>query len=289
MEGELLKMICYEELYNKIFNLGKEIHKDDPYRSAHMETSAVYAERILAVLIDDAEDKKKNELLWKIKCAAIGHDILKDKYFNKDAEDKIINGYTIPQNLETYIQKNMDVLEKFKMDKYLNTAVQDHAVASGIFIHNNFGIDDEMIIYPIMFHSCPILPVYQILNDNLQKMIDVMVLSDKLSASIVKPQFDKKVKIDLKSMLYGISGCEFNFTQALLMARLIGHDNSKDAHSNMMVEYYHERALQTNPLIFPEGQLPIVKNGKIKKQTSKKSNKPKKKKEVKNKNGKESN
>lgn len=187
----------------------------------------------------------------KIGYASLAHDILKESGLDPDEEYRIVKGIKVPQDVVRYVRTNLDVLEEFKLDDYFNSSCQYHALAAGIFVYKEFGIRDYRILYPIFFHSCPIVDVYNTLDHNTRTIIDIIMLSDKLSSNYLKInyKYSNKVKCDLDACVFGVNGNEFNYTLGLVLARLISAGNSKEEESNKATKMYLDRLVSINPLI----------------------------------------
>jgi HD superfamily phosphohydrolase YqeK len=100
----------------------------------------------------------------KLVYCALAHDILKEKSLDPKLENQVIwRGHVIPQDTTRYVRSNLDTLEKFKLDDYFNTSIQYHPLSGAIFLNKEFGIEDPYIIYPVAFHACPIIPIYETL------------------------------------------------------------------------------------------------------------------------------
>ena len=216
----------------------------DPYRIEHLHLTATYAKRIATLL-----GGFNNLDLYQLRFSAHAHDLLKEKFFDSSSTEIEIAGYRVPQDLNRYVRLNLATLEPYNLDEYFNTDVQLHALAAGIFLIKEFKISDSAIIYPVCFHSCPILPVYEGLDERLRNSVDIILLSDKLSSWHLKAELGKKSSFDLVQAVFGENGKEFNFSLGLLLARLIGQGSSTEEYSLMMTEYYYQRAVKLNPLL----------------------------------------
>jgi HD superfamily phosphohydrolase YqeK len=230
----------------QIRELTRLIYSDhEPYRIQHLDLTARYANRLISHFRSEISHLDQTKLRY----AAYAHDILKGKYFEPSRGEIEIGGYWIPQDLNRYVRTNLEVLQPYKLDDYFNTDIQLHSLAAGIFLISNFEVTDPKILYPIFFHSCPILSVYQDLDQATRLMVDIIILADKLSSNYLKLQQGKKVHLDLTESVFGETGKEFNFTQGLLLARLIGQGSSKEEHSRQMTEHYYQRLVKQNPLL----------------------------------------
>lgn len=187
----------------------------------------------------------------KLSFIALAHDLFKERGLDKSKDDTIFwNNHNIPQDLNKYVRSNLHVLEKFNLDDYFNTDVQLHALAAGIFVHTELGIDDPEILYPIMFHSCPIISVYETLDSKIRNSVDIIMLSDKLSSNYLRINFKgTPVRVDLDLALFGSNGQEFNYTTGLFLARLISQGSSKEEQSVIATDYYYKRLQSVNPII----------------------------------------
>lgn len=213
----------------------------DPYRIEHLELTAKYALE-LADHFPQLGQTERFELTY----AARAHDLLKVKGYDPESSKVHVSTYELELDLNRYVRLNLDHLKPFGLDIYFNTDVQLHALASGMFVNLELKIDDSRILYPIFFHSCPILPIYERLDDRTKLMVDIIVLADKLSSGHLKPG---KCTIDLERAVFGASGYEFNFTGGVYLARLISQGGSTEKYSRLMTEYYHRRWVDQNPVV----------------------------------------
>ena len=190
--------------------------------------------------------------LSKLNFIANAHDILKEKYQKKgmSLENFTFEGIEIPRDLNRYVRTNLNVLEPFGLDDYFNTDIQLHALAAAIFVIKEMGISDESIVYPIAFHSCPIIQIYETLNQTTRDLIDITMLADKLSSNCIRiHQKNKEVRVDLDRIVFGENDNEFNYTLGLFVARLLAQGESTEEHSIQATEYYFKRLRELNPLI----------------------------------------
>ena len=229
---------------NDLLELNKLIHSHTRRCERHLhhiELTAMYASRIadkLSVPLDR----------YKLKYAALAHDLLKEKEFTKETNQIDKNGIEIPQDLNWYVRTNLPVLEEYGLDYYFNTDIQLHALASGIYLHKQIGITDREILYPVFFHSCPIIPIYETLNPYIQRVIDIIMLSDKLSSNEIN-RGSRKSSINLEFAVFGEYGDEFNYTLGLLLARLIAQGKSTEKQCLASTEFYYRRLLKSHPYI----------------------------------------
>lgn len=189
-----------------------------------------------------------------VRFISYGHDLLKDKFFDNKLNTIEVTtsaGKTIkiPQNLNWYVRTNLDILEIYKLDDHFNSDCQLHALGSGIFCHKRLHITDPDIIYPILFHSCPIIEVYETLPDKTRILVDIMILADKLSSNKLKKDMGKNILYDLEKAVFGESGKEFNFTLGVYLARIIGSGNNPGKESIKANEYFYEVLKKSNPLL----------------------------------------
>lgn len=229
-----------------LLNMNKYIHKNKPaYYGYHM--NHILLTWKYALLIINRLKIKCNK--QKMQYACFGHDLFKEH--GLDPNIKIVwESHDIPTDLNWYVRTNLDILELYGLDEYFNTDINLHGLAAGIFIHKEFNIRDKEILYPIFFHSCPIISVYETLSRQIQNMVDVMILADKLSSNYLKINMhNKEVRIDLDQIVFGLNGNEFNYTLGLFLARLIGHNKSQEEQSILSTKYYHKRLCEQNPLI----------------------------------------
>jgi len=214
------------------------------YHMKHIKLARKYA-----LLINDKLGTPVDPL--KLSFIALAHDLFKEHGLNKINDGKISwNGHNIPQDLNRYIRLNLDTLDEFDLSDYFNTDVQLHSLAAGVFLYKELGITDKELLYPIFFHSCPIIDVYETLDDTIKNAVDIMMLADKLSSNYLRiNQRHDLVRIDLDKSVFGESGREFNYTLGLYMARLISQGKSPDKQSEISTEYYYKRLKDMNPLV----------------------------------------
>lgn len=232
---------------SKIMELNDFIHSGTPlyeYHMKHIDLVKKYS-LLLCKRLDLNVDRRK------IRYAALAHDILKERSLNPNGPEVVWNGHEIPQDLNWYVRTNLDILELFQLDDYFNSSCQYHALAAGIFLYKELDISDPEIIYPIMFHSCPIISVYNTLSPKVKNMVDVIMLSDKLSSNYLKINFKKSnVRTDLDQVVFGDTGRELNYSLGLYIARLISQGKNEDEQSSIATEYYYNRLKANNPFIF---------------------------------------
>ena len=239
------------------------------YHMKHIQLAKEYA-----IVLSRRLGFKINER--KLMYITYAHDILKEKGLNKKLPNPMWKGkYEIPQDLNAYVRKNLDILELFNLEDYFNTDINLHPLSAGIFLYKNFGIQDPEIIYPVMFHSCPIIEVYETLKPKVRQMVDIIMLADKLSSNYLRINMRKsEVRLDLDLAVFGQYGTELNYTLGLYLARLISMGKSKEKQSKIATEYYFNRLQNMNPLInkaitikniggnkvWPERKSPVLKS-----------------------------
>lgn len=233
----------YTELKNELMNIHQFVRSETKtyeYYMKHIKLMNSYV-WILSLRLKADLDYQKLAFI------ALAHDLLKEK-----GRDKEItwNGHIIPIDLNRYVRTNLDVLAKFELDDYFNSDLQLHALAAGIWLYKELGIEDPEIIYPIMFHSCQQIDIYKTLDPKLQLMIDITMLADKLSSNWLKINYNKKkVLCDLDKLIFGENGTEFNYSMGLYMSRIISQGNNPDKISKDATEYYYKRLKEQNPFI----------------------------------------
>lgn len=236
-----------KSIENKILlSLNAFIHQGTTlfdYHMNHINTARKYA-MIINKKLGGIIDNRKLEYV------TLAHDLFKERSLD---ESKIFvkwKGHEIPQDTNRYVRLNLNILEEYGLDDYFNTDIQLHPLAAGIFLYKEFGIKDKEILYPVMFHSCPIIPVYETLTPRERLMIDIMVLSDKLSSNYLKINMRNiEVRVDLDQLVFGNNGREFNYTMGLFVARLIGQGKSEEEQSVITTDYYFKRLCESNPFI----------------------------------------
>lgn len=185
----------------------------------------------------------------KLSYIALSHDLLKESGLDVSRKIKW-NGIDIPQDTTRYVRMNLDVLEEYGLDEYFNSSCQYHALSAGIFLRKELGVKDPEILYPVMFHSCPIMPIYETLSYNIRTMVDIIGLSDKLSSNYLRiNKRGSEVNLDLDLAVFGPNGNELNYTLGLFMARLISQGSSDEIQSRLATDYYYERLNDMNPMV----------------------------------------
>lgn len=239
-----MKFINNRKEINKIIELNKTAHKNDYLYSYHMQHLNVTMR--YALILNEKIGTKNNR--HKLKYISLAHDLFKErKYNNEEGSNK---PEPFCQDVNRYVRLNLDVLEEYELDDYFNTDVQLHALSAGIFLHKELGVRDKEILYPVMFHSCPILPIYEKLTDNEKLLVDIIMLADKLSSNHLKINvLSREVRIDLDQTVFGSNGKQFNYELGLYIARLISQGKNPDKESIRTTEYYLTRLRKNNPLI----------------------------------------
>lgn len=229
----------------KMIQLNYLIHNKNSrvnYHMNHIKLSARYASK----LCDMTNNKR---LKRKMQFIMITHDLLKDKCFDDKVNEIKINNYIIPTNLNWYVRTNLDVLIPYKLDDLFNTSIGLHPLAVGIFMIKTFHINDESILYPLMFHSCPIISIYKTLSNDIKFMVDITMLSDKLSSSTICKNNNKPIPYDLHKITFGENDNELNLSLALYITRLITQKKSNEKYSIEATKHYLDRLKRINPLI----------------------------------------
>lgn len=251
----------YNAVSKMIMDLNNFITKDSEaheYHMKHIELVKSYALLINKKLGCPVSNKKLSYI-------ALSHDLFKERSLNPSKDGTITwKGHNIPQDTTAYVRLNLDVLEPYQLDEYFNTDVQYHALSAGLFLIKEFKLSDPEILYPVMFHSCPIIPIYETLSPKIQIMVDIITLSDKLSSNYLKINLIKKeVRIDLDLAVFGKDGNEFNYTLGLLLARLIAQGKSEEEQSKISTNYYYQRLAETNPLIKKDINIKKIGDNKL--------------------------
>lgn len=239
-----MKLKTHEQLLmevNEFIHRGK---KKDEYHFQHIKLFKQYA-----LLLNNKLGYRLDTR--KLSFIAISHDLFKERSLDINKEGSINwNGHYIPQDLNRYVRTNLDILDEFELGDYFNSAMPLHALAAGIWIYKELKIKDPEILYPIMFHSCPIMEIYETLPVKLQYMIDITLLADKLSSNYLKINLlDVPTKIDLDLVVFGNNGNEFNYSLGLYIARIIASDKNEQTESTEANNYYFKRLSDINPLI----------------------------------------
>jgi len=226
-----------------LLKLNKKIRKgskDQEYHMKHIDMVRLYATHINRLLGEPVSRHKLGVI-------AFAHDILKENYGEKDLE---IGRHIIPGNLDAYVKANASLLESYLPGEFMSCDLQAHAMGAAIFLQKEFNTQDPEIIFPVLFHSLPIIEVYRKLTEKVQTMIDIIMLSDKLSSNWLRINMhEEKVRCDLDQIVFGKDGHEFNYTLGLVIARLIAAGKNPDYISDASTLYYYHRLRETNPLI----------------------------------------
>lgn len=232
---------------SKLIKLNEDIQKDSSrfeYQMKHVNLVRRYA-----LILNKRLGYNLNSA--KLSYAALSHDILKEHGLNINKKSQY------PQDLNRYVRENLDILKYYDLDDYFNTSLQYHALAAGIYLIKELHIEDPEILYPVMFHSCPIIDVYSTLPMKIRTSVDIIMLADKLSSNYLRINLvSKPVRIDLDQAVFGSSGREFNYTLGLFLARLISQGKSEEIESVRATEYYYKRLSEANPLI---SKIPNIK------------------------------
>lgn len=233
-----------------LMEINEFIHNDSKkkdYHFKHITLVAKYAKLINQRMGFNLNNKK-------LSFVALAHDLLKERSLNPKKDGTISwKTHPIPQDLNRYVRMNLDILDKFELGDYFNTDIGLHPLAAGIWLYKELGIKDPEILYPIMFHSCPVISVYKTLPIRIQRMVDIITLADKLSSNYLKINLlEVDVKVDLDQLVFGIYGTELNYTFGLYIARLISAGKSNEAQSNEASDFFFKRLQDVNPFISKE-------------------------------------
>lgn len=243
--------ITINKYIDHLFKMNEFIHKDYDRLSYHI--NHINLTRLFLIELNKRLGEGNSEFI--LNWIGLTHDLLKERGLNKDKHVEY-EGKEIPQDINRYVRSNLDVLEHFGLEDYFSSDIQYHALAAGIFLYKEMDIRDEYILYPVMFHSCPIMDVYNTLDKKLQTLIDMTMLADKLSSNWLRiNMLDKEVCCDLDLVVFGESGKEFNYTLGLYLARLISQGKSDGEQSKITTKYYYDRLCRTNPLIVQHSKL----------------------------------
>ena len=234
-----------KDLWNILYSLNQFIYRDPAtaaYHQNHIDLTERYAQLLNQKLGNPVDAES-------LRIIAEGHDLLKEKGLTYENPISWY-GHHIPNDLTKYVRMNLDVLDRFDLGDYFNTDVGYHAMAAVIFLVKELHVERPEILYPIAFHSCPILPLYKTLPTDIQTRIDITVLADKLSSNWLRiHQLEFRVKVDLDLLVFGKDRCEFNYTTGLFVARMIGHGSSHEKYGRESMLYYYERAKEQNPFL----------------------------------------
>lgn len=239
-------MITLHSNERMLIELNTFIHKNNPLFEYHMKHINLVKDYALIL------NKRLNLHLdnRKLRFVCLAHDILKERSLHP-GKHITWRGHEIPQDLNWYVRTNLDILEQFKLDDYFNSSCQYHALAAGIFLYKELKISDPEIIYPIMFHSCQIISVYETLSKRIRDMVDVVMISDKLSSNWLRINFrNSNVRVDLDQVVFGNNGMELNYSLGLYIARLISQGKDDSAESLKATEFYYKRLSEINPFVF---------------------------------------
>ena len=208
------------------------------YHKKHIDLVCEYA-----LIINEKLNANLNPLTLAM--VSYAHDIFKESALNKDRV-VLYNDKEIPQDLRKYIDENKSVLSEYGMDDYTDNFV-NHAMASAIFIIKELNIADKNVIYPVLFHSCPIISIYKTLDKETQTYVDIIQLADKLSSNYLKLNNGKKVRCFLEEIVFGKDNEEFNYTIGLFLARLISKGKDEQKFQKESLDYYEKRVKDKIP------------------------------------------
>ena len=221
------------------------IHGDNLMFRYHVYHVRLVAEYALVINERLSGDERALE---KLQFIAYAHDLFKERSLQTDKHLEW-NGIEIPQDNKRFVRMNLNTLDQYGIGDYFNTDVQLHALAAGIFLAQN-GITDPEILYPVFFHSCPVISVYTTLDKHTQELVDITMLADKLSSNYLRINVRRKpVRVDLDLATFGPSGMEFNYSMGLFLARLISNGKSMEKINNEATQYYYDRLKQINPYL----------------------------------------
>ena len=218
------------------------------YNMRHCSLMHQYASILVERLHYEVDDHVLQLIAWS-------HDLFKEKVLDKKQEYKEFDNIKLPQDINRYIRTNMSILEKYNTDMYFNSDIQLHPQAASIFLYQTYDISEPLIIYPILFHSCPIMKVYHTLDENIRTLVDIIVLADKLSSNYLRIHSNKTTLFNLEQIVFGVDTNEFNFSLGLLVARLIAQGKSTEANSLESTAHYYARAKEINPLLMASSNL----------------------------------
>lgn len=226
-----------------LLELNEFIHPNYEYHKQHIQLVRDYA-----LLLNKRTHSSLN--VRKLSYAALAHDLFKEKDLDPSKPDREWKGHVIPQDINRYVRMNLNVIEEFGLDDFFNTDIQYHPLAAGIFLIKEFGIRDLEILYPVFFHSCPIIEIYETLPHRVRQSVNILMLADKLSSNWLRINFrETEVRTDLDLVVFGAGGYEFNYTLGLLFARLISQGKSTEKQSTIATKYFYDLAAKVNPML----------------------------------------
>lgn len=229
-----------------LLELNRFIHADTQMGEWHM--NHIQLVRKYAFILNDRLDAQLSKR--KLGYIALAHDLFKERSLDPSKTDVQWEGHPILQDTKRYVRTNLDTLEEFGLDEYFNSSTQYHALAAGIFLITEMGIKDPEIIYPVFFHSCPVMPIYETLPQRVKNSVDITMLADKLSSNWLRINMrEVSVKVDLDLAVFGPNGNEFNYSLGLYLARLISEGKTTDKVSADATKYYFDRLCAINPLM----------------------------------------
>lgn len=241
-----------------LYDLNEFIHHDNKMFEYHMKH--ILLVRKYAIILN--KYLGFNLDMKKISFIALAHDLFKERSLDPKKEVSWHN-IIIPQDTNRYVRSNLDILEKYELDDYFNSDMQYHALSAGIFLYKELHITDPEIIYPVFFHSCQVISIYETLSKRTQNMIDIIMLADKLSSNYLRINFrEVDVRVDLDKVVFGKNGKELNYTLGLFIARLISQGKSEEEQSRIATEYYFNRLCDVNPFISKEYSIKMLGGAK---------------------------
>lgn len=244
---------------NMLLDLNKFIHHNCKMYAYHMKHINLVKNYALIINTRLGSPLSPRKLVY----AALAHDILKERSLDP-SKHRVWRGHEIPQDTNRYVRSNLDVLEKYGLDDYFNSSVQYHSLAAGIFLIKELHMKDKEILYAVMFHSCPIIPIYETLDSKTRTMVDVIMLADKLSSNYLRINYrETEVRIDLDQVVFGSNGREFSYSLGLYLARLLGQGKCEEEQGLLSTEYYYKRLCETNPIISENCTIKTLGGSKI--------------------------
>jgi HD superfamily phosphohydrolase YqeK len=230
--------------YKALQELNFAIHGECKHWEYH-ELHAAYVAQYACLVAERLGATVEPDLLRFI---AWGHDLMKEHKLDNPKIDRV-DGHEVPHDLNKYVRNNIDVLEEYSLGDYFNSDMQLHAQAAAIFLRKEYGINSPYVFLPIAFHSCPIYDVYMTLPEDLRQIIDIIMLSDKLSSNFLKINRHYPARIDLELAVFGPDGKEFNYSLGLVIARIISQGGNPGEQAVKTTEYYYERLINMNPFV----------------------------------------
>lgn len=233
---------------NVMMSIGIKFHqrmwtKKYPWKLHPLMVSS-YLYHILVRILGETDEDQLNyysEICEKI---AWGHDILKQITSSITVREQgkdysvIINQYPYihPKSDElfswvcgTQYGASNEQIQRFKKDLIdAGKGGNYHGLNAAGWLYE-YGEDDPYVLIPIMLHQGNVASLYQFIKSIdpfMTRLIECTILADKLASNYLKAMLGKNIQRFLHRVLYGETGNEFNYSQALYTASVMKNGKS---------------------------------------------------------------